>query len=136
MTASSEHHNSEAKEKLLAWIERDRERLISFLSQLGRARSPKPPGHTRAAATEVQALLNAEGLDHRVISPHPEMPNLVASFEGHDPGRDLGLNGHIDVLPSGDPANWTHGPWSGAIAEGSVWGRGSVDMKCGTTASI
>jgi succinyl-diaminopimelate desuccinylase len=64
------------------------------------------------------------------------MPNLVASFEGHEPGRHLVLNGHIDVFPSGDPANWTHGPWSGAIAEGSVWGRGSVDMKCGTTASI
>ena len=110
MTASSEHHKSEAKETLLAWIERDRERLISFLSQLVRAASPNPPGDTRAAATEVQALLNAEGLDHRVISPHPEMPNLVASFEGHEPGRHLVLNGHIDVFPSGDPANWTYGP--------------------------
>lgn len=136
MTARSEHQNSENKETLLAWIERDRERLISFLSRLVRAASPNPPGDTRAAASEVQALLNAEGLDHRVISPHPEMPNLVASFEGHEPGRHLVLNGHIDVFPSGDPANWTHGPWSGAIAEGSVWGRGSVDMKCGTTASI
>ena len=98
MTARSENHRAETKETLLAWIGRDRERLISFLSQLVRAASPNPPGDTRAAATEVQALLNAEGLDHRVISPHPEMPNLVASFEGHEPGRHLVLNGHIDVF--------------------------------------
>ncbi len=62
---------------------------------------------------------------------------MVASFEGSAPGKHLVLNGHIDVFPVGDHERWTHGgPWSGAVADGKVWGRGSADMKCGTTASI
>ncbi len=47
------------------------------------------------------------------------------------------LNGHIDVFPA-DERNerWTHGPWSGAIANGKIYGRGVADMKAGTSASI
>jgi len=50
------------------------------------------------------------------------------------------LNGHIDVFPAGDRARWSRDPWSGEIVDdvpgGAIWGRGTVDMKCGTTASI
>ena len=65
------------------------------------------------------------------------MPNIVGSFEGATPGHHLVLNGHMDVFPA-DEANerWTHGPWSGAIAEGKIYGRGVADMKAGTSASI
>jgi succinyl-diaminopimelate desuccinylase len=124
------------KQTLLDWIERDRERLIGFLSGFVQAASPNPPGDSLAAAAHVRALLEEEKLLYRVISPHPQMPNLVASFEGKGPGKHLVLNGHIDVFPAGDPANWTHGPWSGDVADGYIWGRGAADMKCGTTASI
>jgi len=54
----------------------------------------------------------------------------------HRPGRHLVLNGHIDVFPAGDRASWTHDPLSGAIVDGRLHGLGTVDMKCGTTASI
>ena len=46
------------------------------------------------------------------------------------------LNGRIDVFPAGDRARWTHDPLSGAIVDGRLHGLGTVDMKCGTTASI
>ena len=124
------------RDSLLNWIEQDRDRLVSFLSRFLQAPSPNPPGDTRIAAEFVKAFLEEEGLDYATISPHPEMPNFVASFEGTAPGRHLVLNGHMDVFPVPDEAAWTHGPWSGAIADGHVWGRGAVDMKCGTTASI
>jgi len=61
---------------------------------------------------------------------------VVGSFEGAGPGRHLVLNGHIDVFPVGDHEHWTQPPWSGAVADGRIWGRGVADMKCGTTASI
>ncbi|UCD59288.1 MAG: M20/M25/M40 family metallo-hydrolase, partial [Candidatus Hydrogenedentota bacterium] len=51
-------------------------------------------------------------------------------------GRHLVLNGHMDVFPVGDVKGWTHDPWSGKVAEGRIYGRGAVDMKCGTTASV
>ncbi|MEE8545196.1 MAG: M20/M25/M40 family metallo-hydrolase [Alphaproteobacteria bacterium] len=124
------------KKILLDWIEGDRERLIEFLSRFIQAKSPNPPGDTVAAADHVRGLLDGEGLEYRVIAPNERMPNIVASFEGGAPGRHLVLNGHIDVFPVPDEERWSHGPWSGAVAEGRIWGRGAADMKCGTTASI
>jgi succinyl-diaminopimelate desuccinylase len=63
------------------------------------------------------------------------MPNIVATFEGGAPGPHLVLNGHIDVFPVG-AEKWRHDPWSGDVADGKIWGRGSSDMKCGTSCSI
>ena len=138
MSPDAAHNDPATSDKatLLDWIERDRDRLIGFLSGFVQAASPNPPGDTLAPAAYVRRLLDEEKLPYRVISPHEQMPNLVASFEGKETGRHLVLNGHIDVFPSGDPANWTHGPWSGDVADGYIWGRGAADMKCGTTASI
>ena len=39
------------------------------------------------------------------------------------------LMAHTDVVPVEDAAGWAHDPWSGAVAEGHVWGRGAIDMK-------
>jgi acetylornithine deacetylase len=50
--------------------------------------------------------------------------------------RSLILNGHIDVVPTGSETLWSESPWSGAIREGQLYGRGSCDMKAGVTASI
>ena len=40
---------------------------------------------------------------------------------------------HLDVVPvePGTEANWTHPPFSGRIADGFIWGRGALDVKCG-----
>lgn len=121
---------------LLEWIEDDRDRLIDFLSRFIQARSPNPPGDTRKAAAHITAFLDTEGLPYEVIAAHPEMPNVVGAFDGAGAGRHLVLNGHIDCFPVNQHETWTQPPWSGAVADGRIWGRGAADMKCGTTASI
>lgn len=127
----------ETKRQLLAWIDADRDWLITFLSRFVQAKSPNPPGDTREAAAHITAFLDAAGLPYRVIDPKPEFPNIVGTFEGGTPGKHLVLNGHIDCFPAGEHETWTHGgPWSGAVVDQKIWGRGSADMKCGTTASI
>lgn len=124
------------KKQLLDWIEGDRDRLIQFLSRFIQAKTPNPPGETREAVAYIRDFLKQSNLPHRIIDPKPEFPNIVGSFEGGaGPGKHLVLNGHIDVFPVGNE-KWTHGAWSGAIADGKVHGRGASDMKCGTTASI
>lgn len=60
-------------------------------------------------------------------------PNLFARWGGRG-GRTLGFNGHTDVVPPGDPASWTHPPFSAHRAEGLIWGRGATDMKSGVAA--
>ena len=124
------------KKMLLDWIEADRDKLIEFFSGFVRAKSPNPPGDTRAAAAHISSFLDAEEVPYRIIAAHPEMPNVVGSFEGGAAGRHLVLNGHIDCFPVNEDDPWTHDPWSGAVADGKVWGRGSADMKCGTSSSI
>ncbi len=126
----------EDKETLLAWIEQDRDKLVDFLSRFVQAKSPNPPGDTTRAAAHITKFLDAHNLPYRVIAPRLEMPNILASFEGSALGRTLVLNGHIDVFPVGDGQGWNYDPWSGAVAEGRVYGRGVCDMKGGTTASI
>ena len=51
-------------------------------------------------------------------------------------GRDLLLNGHIDVVPPGDEAAWTTPPWDPAVRDGRVYGRGAVDMKGGLCCAL
>jgi succinyl-diaminopimelate desuccinylase len=124
------------KETLLRWIDEDRDKLVDFLSRFIQAKSPNPPGDTRAAAAHITHFLDENDLPYRIIAPNEEMPNIVGSFEGGGPGRHLVLNGHMDVFPVGDVKGWTYDPWSGKVAEGRIYGRGAADMKCGTTASM
>jgi acetylornithine deacetylase len=44
-------------------------------------------------------------------------------------GPSLILNGHVDVVPPGDPALWTHPPFEAVVKEGRLFGRGVLDMK-------
>ena len=59
--------------------------------------------------------------------------NLYAKWRGGD-GPAFGFNGHTDVVPTGDPAAWRRGPFSGALEDGVIWGRGATDMKSGVAA--
>jgi succinyl-diaminopimelate desuccinylase len=127
---------ADTRASILRWIEEDRNKLVDFLAQFVRIATPNPPGDTHQAAEFLLAELAAQGVAAELRSARREWPNLVASFSGSAPGPHLLLNGHIDVFPAGPRAAWSRDPWSGAIADGKVHGRGRVDMKCGTAASV
>ena len=44
--------------------------------------------------------------------------------------------GHTDVVPVGDASAWRHAPFSGALEDGKLFGRGAADMKGGIAAFI
>ncbi len=44
--------------------------------------------------------------------------------------------GHIDVVPVGNEAAWSYGPFSGDIKDGCIYGRGAADMKGGIAAFV
>lgn len=125
---------TDLRDAILAWIERDRDAIIRFLSRFVAIPSPNPPGDTREAAGFLLDHLKAEGFPAEMRAARPDLPNIVGSFGGQGP--HLVLNGHIDVFPAGPAETWSRDPWSGAVTDGKVHGRGVTDMKCGTAASV
>ncbi len=61
-------------------------------------------------------------------------PNLFARWGTRGHPKTFGFNGHTDVVPLGNPADWTRAPFGGEQAEGRIWGRGACDMKSGVAA--
>jgi acetylornithine deacetylase len=53
----------------------------------------------------------------------PGRYDVVGTLPGQGSGRSLILNGHVDVVPAGDPAEWSHDPWGGELIEGRMGSR-------------
>ena len=53
--------------------------------------------------------------------------NLYARIGRSSP--HLVFAGHTDVVPPGDTGKWAHPPFAGEIVDGTLYGRGAVDMK-------
>ena len=58
--------------------------------------------------------------------------NLLYYWKGKSSEKPLVLMSHQDVVPA--EGEWLHGPFSGDIADGKVWGRGASDTKCSVMA--
>ena len=59
----------------------------------------------------------------------PGRANVFTRLKGADPSRGaLMLHGHLDVVPA-EASDWSVHPFSGALEDGYVWGRGAIDMK-------
>ncbi len=56
-----------------------------------------------------------------------EVTNLYAVYRNG--GKNICFAGHIDVVPTGPVENWQHAPFEAKIADGKLYGRGTVDMK-------
>src|SRR3954453_22665441 len=67
-------------------------------------------------------------------APRDELWGLTATLAGGGDRRGC-LNGHIDVVDPGT-LPWRHGPWSGAVDDGVLHGRGTVDMKAAVVAAL
>ena len=60
--------------------------------------------------------------------------SLLFTWKGSDPVlAPYLLMSHMDVVPiaPGSEPDWTHPPFAGDIADGYVWGRGTIDTKAG-----
>jgi acetylornithine deacetylase/succinyl-diaminopimelate desuccinylase-like protein len=84
----------------------------------------------REAAEYVAAKLEEVGYETTYLeSGGHRRGNVFARLPGADPNRGaLLIHGHLDVVPA-DASEWSVHPFSGAVQDGYVWGRGAVDMK-------
>ncbi|MDQ4103944.1 MAG: M20/M25/M40 family metallo-hydrolase [Actinomycetota bacterium] len=84
----------------------------------------------RPAAEYVAEKLAEVGFEITYIeSGAPGRGNVIVRLPGADPKRGaLLVHGHLDVVPA-DATEWSVHPFSGAVQDGYLWGRGAVDMK-------
>jgi acetylornithine deacetylase len=128
----------------------DIESMLQYLCEL--VAIPSLSGQETAAQRHVARQMERYGLavdvwdlDFARLRQHPAFSaeferkhglGVVGLMGEEDGGRSLILNGHIDVVPTGDEANWHYPPWQGTMAEGRVYGRGTADMKGGLCCAI
>lgn len=102
---------------------------VDLAQRLIRCRSVTP-ADDGALAVLVEALTALGFRCERVTFSEagtPDIDNLYARW-GHGE-RNICFAGHTDVVPAGDPADWTVDPFAGAIVGDELIGRGVVDMK-------
>ena len=98
--------------------------LVSLL----RIDTSNPPGNEVEAARFLEGVLRREGISCQVFEPAPGRGSIVARWPGDGRGQPLLLMGHLDVVPA-RAEDWRYPPFGGTVAEGAIWGRGSLDCK-------
>jgi acetylornithine deacetylase len=116
-------------------IDRDyaRETLVRLIriNSINPTLAPGAPGEREIAGYIAESLSGA-GLTSEIYEPEPGRMTVLGRLAGSGGGRSLMLNGHIDTVDVPGMAE----PFSGAIREGKVYGRGSFDMKGSVAASM
>lgn len=76
--------------------------------------------------------LKDNGLSPRLLAdPSGQPVAVLVEIAGAAPGLTLCLDACIDTAPAGDPATWSAAPFSGAVKDGRLHGRGAGDSKAG-----
>ena len=81
----------------------------------------------------LEEMLSGAGFDCTRVDRNGT-PNLFARWGPRNARAVFGFNGHTDVVPVGDPADWTHPPFSATREDGWLYGRGATDMKSAVAA--
>ncbi len=117
----------------------DEERVAAHLAEAVRIRTishgPDAPVEEKAFRSLHEFLARSypevhSTLTREVVGGY----SLLYTWEGSDPDlKPILLMGHMDVVPvaPGTEDKWTHPPFGGRIADGYIWGRGTMDDKAG-----
>ena len=123
-------------EQLDAWIDAHFDEEVRFLQALVQVPTDTPPGNNAPHAERTAELLAGFGFEaERHVVPTAEVKayglesitNLIVRRRFGDGGKTIALNAHGDVVPPGE--GWTHGPYSGEIVDGKLYGRASAVSK-------
>ncbi len=132
-----------ATDRVLREVEDARDELVDFAAELIRIPTVNPPGAYYLECAELIGRRLDElgyGVDYVIADDSAEHNDDYPRINvvGIRPGRELRplihLNGHFDVVPTGE--GWTVDPFAGEVSDGKLYGRGAADMKSGLAAAI
>ncbi len=119
--------------KVLEYVDKDE--AIELLQEMIRYKTVNSPGDELPLAKFIKSKLDEIGVDNFVDDIGDNRGNVVGRIKGSGEKEALFFNGHLDTVPPGD-IEWEHGPYSGDIEDGKIYGRGSADMKGGLAAML
>lgn len=119
-----------SKAKFIQAVDERKDELLKLVSELIQIKSENPTGSQRVVVDYVEQYLSRFGISYQELGSNPEFPCIVAEI-GSDGGFEMIMNGHVDVVPAGDPEQWDFEPYSGEITATQILGRGTSDMKAG-----
>ncbi len=104
------------------------ELAVRWMQEYLQVDTTNPPGNEARATAFFKKIFDEEGIENRVFDYAPGRANIWARLPGSGKQRPIILLNHTDVVTS-DPAHWKFPPFSGAIENGVMYGRGAEDMK-------
>jgi len=144
------------EEKIIAEVDSLSDEMVEICQSLVRANTVNPysgdpnPGNELNGQVILQPILEDMGAQTRMFETPPDIydsmgvigpkgrkfskrPNLVAEFTFGSGGKRIIINGHMDtVAGEGMQIN----PFSGAVCDGKIWGRGASDCKGNLTTGL
>jgi len=104
------------------------EMAVKLMQQYLQVNTSNPPGNEIAAAKFLKAIFDEHGIQSEIFEYKPGRANIIARIKGNGSKRPIILASHSDVVTA-DPSAWEVDPFSGALKNGYIYGRGALDMK-------
>ncbi|HEV2426221.1 MAG TPA: M20/M25/M40 family metallo-hydrolase [Terriglobia bacterium] len=101
---------------------------VRLLQDYLRIDTSNPPGNEVRAAEFFKKLFDNAGVPNTTYEYLPGRADFYAVLKGDGSLRPIVLLSHMDVVRA-QPQNWKEPPFSGAILDGDIYGRGAEDMK-------
>lgn len=120
-------------ESILKFIDKDD--TVELLQKMIGFKTVNGPGDELPLAEFIREKLEEIGVEAVVDDFGDNRGNVVGRVKGSGEREALLFNGHTDTVPPGD-IQWEYGPYSGKVADGKIYGRGSADMKGGLAAML
>ena len=101
---------------------------VDLMQQYLRVNTSNPPGNELEAAKFLKKIFDQNAIENEVFEFKPGRANIIARLKGNGSKRPIILLSHMDVVTA-EPASWDVDPFSAVIKNGSIYGRGALDMK-------
>src|SRR5262245_13987290 len=118
-------------------IKLDREGMVARLAEAIKLKTVSSRSPSDEGAAEIQRLHQLlahsfprvhQRLEREIVNRH----SLLYTWKGTETNlRPILFMAHMDVVPvdAATEKSWTHAAFSGMIADGYIWGRGTMDDK-------
>lgn len=101
---------------------------VDLMQQYLRINTSNPPGNEIEAAKFFKEIFDREKIPNQIFEYEPGRANIIARIKGNNSKRPIILLSHMDVVTA-DSSRWRVDPFAAQIVEGSIYGRGALDMK-------